>query len=272
MISVSLVIYCNKIEELTRAIKSVLSSNLVCKIYLIDNSINNELKILENLDEERIEYSFQNKNLGFGAGHNIAIKESLSLGYSFHIVINPDIYFDANIISTMFNYMNSSSDIGIMMPQILNFDNSIQYLPKLLASPISLIKRKFKWPRKLYQKFLNNYELRSIPKDTIINVPIISGCFTMFNMNAIKKVGFYDERFFMYFEDWDLSRRIHSHYKTLYFPLVSINHGYKSGANSNFKLFKIFMLSAIKYFNKWGWFFDYDRVKFNNQVLNKKKA
>ena len=60
------------------------------------------------------------------------------------------------------------------MPQILNFDNSIQYLPKLLASPISLIKRKFKLPSQINQKFLNNYELRSIPKDTVINVPIIS--------------------------------------------------------------------------------------------------
>ena len=94
----------------------------------------------------------------------------------------------------------------------------------------------------------------------------------MFNMNAIKKVELYDERFFTYFEDWDLSRRIYSYYKTLYFPLVSINHGYKSEANSNFKLFKIFMLPAIKYFNKCVWFFDYDRLKLNNQVLNKKKV
>ena len=124
-ISVSLVIYGNRIEELTRVIKCVLSSKLVGKIYLIDNSVKNDMKILVNLNKKIISYYFQNNNLGFGAGHNIALKDSLSLGYSYHIVINPDVYFEGNIISTMFRHMNSDKEIGMMMPQILNFDGLI---------------------------------------------------------------------------------------------------------------------------------------------------
>ena len=82
-----------------------------------------------------------------------------------------------------------------------------------------------------------------------------------------KEVGVYDDRFFMYFEDWDLSRRMHQKYKTIYYPKVSVVHGYESGANKDKRLFKIFVKSAIYYFNKWGWFFDSERNKINKKTL-----
>jgi hypothetical protein len=268
-LSVSLVMYCNSIEELTIAIKSVLKSNLVGKVYLIDNSPEDSLKVLKKIDNSRIEYFFQNNNLGFGKAHNIAINNALSLNYKYHLVINPDISVEEDILSSMIKFMENNSDVGMMMPQILNYDGSIQYLPKLLPTPWSLIIRKLKLPFLFYSKYINKYELREFHKGTIINVPVISGCFTLFNMKAFNKVGLYDDRFFMYFEDWDLSRRIHAHYKSLYYPLVSVNNGYKSGANSNPRLFKIFIQSAIKYFNKWGWFFDVKSRIINKKILKK---
>lgn len=71
----------------------------------------------------------------------------------------------------------------------------------------------------------------------------------------------------MYFEDWDLSRRMHQKYKTIYYPLVSVYHGYESGANKSKRLFKIFVQSALRYFNKWGWIFDKERRKVNRKTL-----
>ena len=70
----------------------------------------------------------------------------------------------------------------------------------------------------------------------------------------------------MYYEDFDLSRRIHTKYKTLYYPNVSVIHGYARGASKNFKLFKFFISSAIKYFNKYGWIIDSNRKKVNKMV------
>ena len=72
----------------------------------------------------------------------------------------------------------------------------------------------------------------------------------------------------MYFEDWDLSRRMHQYYKTVYFPKVSVYHEYESGANKNKKLFMIFIKSGIYYFNKWGWIFDKERIIINKKALN----
>ena len=126
------------------------------------------------------------------------------------------------MITPLVEYVANNATIGMMMPQILNVDGSIQNLPKFLPSPISILWRKIKKPLSSCQKFINEYELREVPKDIIYNAPVLSGCFTLINLDAIKKVGMYYDAFFMYFEDWDLSRRMHQHYKTIYFPLVSV--------------------------------------------------
>jgi GT2 family glycosyltransferase len=76
----------------------------------------------------------------------------------------------------------------------------------------------------------------------------------------------------MYFEDWDLSRRMHKKYNTIYFPKVSIYHGYESGANKSISLFITFIKSAIRYFNKWGWFVDRERVAINKAALSQFKV
>jgi len=160
--------------------------------------------------------------------------------------------------------MIQNQNIGLMMPKLLNSDSSLQYLPKLLPTPFSIFKRIFK----VNQNFIDQYEMRFVPTQQIYNSPIISGCFTLLNLKVIEIVGSYDESFFMYFEDFDLSRRVHKDYKTIYFPDTYVTHGYDSGAKKNFKLFFAFILSAFKYFNKWGWFNDNERVEINKRALN----
>ena len=130
---------------------------------------------------------------------------------------------------------------------------------------------KVKFPKWYYKKIIDKYELRFISSDKIYNAPVLSGCFTLLNIKAIKEIGSYDDNFFMYFEDWDLSRRMHKKYKTIYFPKVSVYHGYDSGANKSRKLFKIFIKSAFTYFNKWGWFVDSERSQINMNTLYRLK-
>lgn len=264
-----IVLYKNDLTMLREAIGSFMNIDLDVKLYLVDNSPTDESKIL--VTDSRIEYIHNPTNPGFGASHNVAIQKAIELGSKFHFIVNPDIFFEGDVITPMVEYMGSDETIGMMMPQILNEDKTIQSLPKLLPSPFSILKRKLKKPARAYQKFIREYELRDVPKDIIYNAPVLSGCFTLLNLDAIKKVGMYDDKFFMYFEDWDLSRRIHQHYKTIYFPKVSVVHEYKSGANKSKKLFKIFVNSAITYFNKWGWFFDSEREKINKEALSQFK-
>lgn len=269
-VTASIVLYRNNLSELEKTIDSVLNANHSIKLYLIDNSPTDELKIFAG-GKSRIEYTHNPSNPGFGAAHNIAIKKAIASGSGYHFIVNPDIYFEGDVITPMIEHMANDANIGMMMPQILNLDGSIQSLPKLLPSPISILLRKIKKPASLYQKFIDEYELRNVPENKIYDAPILSGCFTLLNLEAIKKVGFYDDAYFMYFEDWDLSRRIHQHYKTIYFPLVSVFHGYDSGANKSIRLFKVFINSAITYFNRWGWFFDPERNEINKRALSQFK-
>ena len=141
----------------------------------------------------------------------------------------------------------------------------------MLPTPVSIFLRKFKKPSFIYKPFINKYELRYVSPEVIYQAPILSGCFTLFNMEAIKEIGLYDDEFFMYFEDWDISRRMHENFKTFYYPKVSVIHGYESGANKNPRLFKIFIKSAFHYFNKWGWIIDKERKKINQKTLNQFK-
>ncbi len=267
--SLSIVSYKNEKEELNKLIKNIALNNLSFKLYIIDNSPTDDLSSLNS--HENIIYIHNPSNPGFGSAHNIAIKKAIAEGVKYHFIVNPDIYFETDIISPMINYMKQNEDVGMMMPQILNTDGTMQYLPKLLPNPLSILLRKFKRPQYYYRKFIDKYELRFVAKDKIYNAPILSGCFTLLNLKAIEEVGMYDDAYFMYFEDWDLSRRIHSKYKTIYFPRVSVYHGYESGANKNSRLFKIFLNSAITYFNKWGWFFDSERKKNNKKALSQFK-
>lgn len=265
-VSACVVVYQNDARELRTCLRSILDTTRIEKIYIIDNSPNDELRS-ELPADMRLEYVFNNANLGFGGGHNIGIHKAIAWGSRYHVVVNPDISFTEDVISPMVRYMEAHPEVGMMMPRILHPDGRLQYLPKLLPSPVDLLRRKLKFLGKMYDRFVETYELRKITADRICNVPILSGCFSLLALSAIREIGGYDERFFMYFEDFDLSRRVHAKYQTLYYPEVSVYHRYESGANKNYRLFRIFVGSAIKYFNKWGWIRDPQRKKMNNQLL-----
>ncbi|WHF53052.1 glycosyltransferase family 2 protein [Chryseobacterium gotjawalense] len=271
MTNISIVLYNTNTEELTKLIKSFTDyEESFNKIYVVDNSKKNTLEVFFK-SFDFIKYIHNPSNPGFGAAHNLAIQKSIEDNAKYHFVVNPDIHFSEDVIGPMVAYMENNPDVGMMMPQILNEDGTVQNLPKLLPSLYSVLMRKFKKPSFIYNDFIEKYELRFVDNDMIYNAPILSGCFTLLNLGAVKKIGPYDDKFFMYFEDWDLSRRMHQKYKTIYFPNVSVYHGYHSGANRNKRLFKIFLNSAQTYFNKWGWFFDEERTKFNKETLNQFK-
>lgn len=78
----------------------------------------------------------------------------------------------------------------------------------------------------------------------------------------------FDDRYFMYFEDYDLVRRIHRISKTVFYPAVVIIHDHATEHRTNKRLLKISIQSAIRYFNKWGWIFDRERQKINKNAFS----
>jgi GT2 family glycosyltransferase len=267
MINCSIVLYNPDLKKIDNTIHCVLSCKLLNKLYLIDNSeLNTFSKIIEQYGE-KVEYIFNKKNYGFGKGHNIALNISKKDNINFHVIINPDVYFENGTIEELYKYMHNQKDIGLMMPKLVNPDFTTQFLPKLLPSPLSLILRIISKKINILNKFINNYELRHVDENHIYETPVISGCFVLLNLELLKNDFLFDENFFMYFEDWDLSRRVNMKYKTVYFPRVKVVHEYASGANKSIRLMFIYISSAILYFNKWGWIIDKNRSKKNIETL-----
>lgn len=267
---VSIVLYHNKKEQIKQVLQNFLGSQLNIRIILIDNSSNDDLQVLSKIDE-RIEYIFSNINLGYGRAHNIALKKSLEENVPYHLVLNPDVYFDNGVLEELYNFMENNKDVGLVMPKVLYPDGNIQYLCKLVPTPFDLFGRRF-LNFGIFKKYIERrnqiFELRFTGYDKIMNVPYLSGCFMFLRTKVLKDVGLFDERYFMYPEDIDLTRRINIMYKTLYYPFVHIVHDHGKESYKNKKMLFIHIINIIKYFNKWGWFFDRNRRMINHKTLH----
>ena len=136
----SIVLYKNNVKILTKTINSFLKTELNVKLILVDNSPTDILKKLAN--NKNIEYIYNNRNLGFGKAHNIAIKKSIEITKYF-IVLNPDIYFEKGNIEILFHFMNNNIDIGQIMPKILYPNGDMQYLCKKNPTFLDLFIRRF---------------------------------------------------------------------------------------------------------------------------------
>lgn len=272
-LNISIVLYNTEKDVLKRAIKSVLKSCLNLKLFLIDNSKDKRLEEFKKYDP-RIVYIHTGKNIGHGQAHNIAMRKSIEEGVKYHLVMNPDVYFEGDVFGELYNFMEENPDVGLVMPKVLFPDGSLQYLCKLLPSPVDLFGRRFLgWgPFKEFVERKNYiYELRFSKYDKIMNVSYLSGCFMFIRTKILKKVGMFDKRFFLYCDDLDLSRRINRVSRTVFYPYCYIYHEYGKGSYKNLKLLFYHIKDAIKYFNKWGWIKDIERNKINRIVLEELK-
>jgi GT2 family glycosyltransferase len=250
----SIVLYNNSPEILLNAVNSFLDTNLEVRLFIIDNSPANSLE--KYFINSRIQYLHNPQNPGFGASHNIAFKLAIEFNSPYHVILNPDIYFNNKVLNDIYDYMNLNKDIGQLMPMICYPNGELQYLCKNNPTVFDLFIRGFipnsfkkylSKRMKLYQYMNHDYH------KIIYDIPYLSGCFMFFRMEVINKIGFFDEKIFMYLEDADITRRVLNVSRTIYFPKVKVYHHY-AGLTHKFLKFKLITIqSAITYFNKWGW-------------------
>jgi GT2 family glycosyltransferase len=253
-ISSCIVLYQNDIIMLREAINSFLNTELKVLLYLIDNSPTDDLKIL--VTDSRILYIHNPSNPGFGASHNIAIQKSFELGSDYHLVLNPDIYFEKGVLEKLCTFMDSNLNVGHIMPKVTYPNGDLQYLCKTNPTFFDLFARGFmpSFLKKRFKKRMDNYEYKNQDYNKkIYDIPYLSGCFMFLRTDILKKVGFFDDRIFMYLEDADLTRRFLEVSQTAYFPDVQVYHHFAKLTHKKVKFKWITVKSAIIYFNKWGW-------------------
>lgn len=254
MLNASVVLYHTPAAEVQKIVRLLRACPEIDEIWLIDNS---EI-MTEAFMFLPATYIFNNKNLGYGRAHNIALEKSLKTNAKYHLVLNSDIEFTSDIITQLTKFMNENPDIGHAMPLVRYPNGNIQYLAKQLPSPFDLFARRFmpkSWFKNRTAKFENHafYQNHNY-KSQLLDVPYLSGCFMFLRCDALRKVGLFDPRFFMYPEDIDLTRRIHQLYRTVMYPAVEITHNHAQSSYHSFRLLWIHITNMIKYFCKWGFF------------------
>lgn len=258
-LAVSIVTFRTDEAEL-RACLASLDTDAVGRISIIDNGSEPRIRdIVSGMPKVRYTAS---ANIGYGAAHNIALRESLADGVEYHLVLNSDVRFDPAVLQRLVGYMDAHPNVGQLQPRIVYPDGEMQYTVRRLPAPLDVFGRRFlpaRWMRRRNDRYL----LKDLDHDRELNVPYHQGSFMLLRVDALRQVGLFDERFFMYPEDIDLTRRMHSRYVTLYYPAETIIHDHRRESYRSGRLLRIHIVNMIRYFNKWGWLFDSERRRVN---------
>lgn len=264
MLTVSIVTYHTDEDELRQCLES-LNTEIVKRIFIVDNGSEERLRLFAG-GFDKVEY-IASENVGYGAAHNKAIRRAIADGARYHLVVNSDVRFNPETLDRIAGVMDRRPEIGQLQPKIVYPDGRLQPTVRLLPTPLDVFGRRF-LPKWLMRRRNERYLLSEFDHSRELNVAYHQGSFMFLRVDALRHTGLFDERFFMYPEDIDLTRRIHTGYLTLYYPSETVVHCHRAASYRNLRLLAIHCINMARYFNKWGWFSDRERRRVNREILS----
>jgi GT2 family glycosyltransferase len=216
------------------------------KLYVVDNcSTDGTPEFIKN-NYPQVEVIDHGKNVGFGAGHNVAIN---LIDSEYHVIINPDIVFIENAVKKMVEYLESNKDIGLLSPKICFPNGKEQILGKKVPHLKYIFASRLRGEEP--GKLLKEYAMLDCDLTKPTEIENATGCFMMFRTSVLKKIGGFDERYFMYFEDADITREAKKLSRVVYYPDAVVSHVWNRDSKHNYKLLAIHIHSMLKYYLKW---------------------
>lgn len=260
----SIVVFNPNISVLKKTIETFLKSPLSHKVYIWDNSSEDKISaFLKSEFAEKIVYIQSPANFGFGRGHNEVFRR-IDENYDYFIILNPDLEIPDETIEQLTTYLENNPEKGLVTGIIKGVDGQVhqvhKYLPSFSAYISSLIKRFMKGDQSTTGESIDL--IRQEP----YSLPILSGCFMLFTKSHFQELKGFDDRFFLYFEDYDLTLRSYLMKKSVIVPSATIVHKWERGSSKNKRLFLIHIISGLKFYLKWG-FTNRLSKKVNHQQL-----
>ena len=192
-------------------------------------------------------------NVGYGRANNLVLDR---LDSDFHLVMNPDVEVDREALAAGLAALREHRDVGLVAPDARGDDGARQYLCKRYPSLWVLFLRGFapEGMRRRFSRALDRYEMRDvIAERTVQGVPLASGCFMLLRTALFRRLGGFDPRFFLYFEDYDLSLRVGREASVAYVPGARIVHHGGEAARKGWRHVAWFVSSAWRFFARHGW-------------------
>ena len=163
------------------------------------------------------------KNGGFAHGNNLGIKQAQG---KYIMIMNPDLAILSDAIDQLYNYMEEHPEVGLAGPRLINADKSVQY--SCTSFPdwrLPMYRRTSLANTKVGKEWLHRYLMKDFDHYKNDYVPALFGACLIFRKSTLAKVGLLDERYFMYMEDLDWSRRFwQAGYKVAYVGQAEIIH------------------------------------------------
>ena len=269
-LSVSMVTYnssydllCKTVDGLYRALCFARDQGMPVQVQLlvVDNSQDEAYRApvrdLMYTDAEQkfdtVDFWHPGSNIGYGAAHNQALERSDS---EFHLILNPDVEMDENTLYTGLRFLQTQPDVAMVSPRATNANGQVQYLCKRYPSVLVLCLRAFapEFIKDWFRSYLSSYEVRdNCGNGVAADVPLVSGCCMYARTDALRAVSGFSDQFFMYFEDFDLSMRLHPVGRLVYLPTMHIVHHGGYSARKGLRHISMFVQSGWKFFQRHGW-------------------
>lgn len=260
-LSISIVVY----QEIFFQIKDCLSSLIgsipddICyEITLVDNGalelnkdFSFEIELKKCFPNLPIYYLVSTKNGGYGYGHNQVILKSKA---DYHLILNNDVYMMPNTLKNALDFMQQHKQVGMLVPDVYDMDEKRVYLCRHNPSLWISFLRRFapSFFKKIFQKQLSKFQMQDKNyNENMFKLSNPTGCFMFCRLELLKQLGGFDEKFFMYYDDSDLGRRMAKISLIAYSPAVKIKHVWRRAAYQDRRMAWIASKSALYYSWKW---------------------
>ena len=258
-LSASIVVYTGAPEAMTAA-QSVLkyTRRYDLTLYLIDNaSPDGSGEVLERALErgvlscrpnQHVEVIRSFENRGFGSGHNL-VRDDLTSDY--HFILNPDILIESDVLSDMADWMEGHPYAVMARPGLRFPSGEVQVLPLRRCSVRALVYRQLPF-LKFWKKYNDRYVMADVDLTVPTRIEFCTGSFAMLRTRVFQKIGGFDEKYFMYVEDADLTQKACKEGEVYILPQFRAIHVWHRAAHNDWSHFKMQFRSMLRYFFKWG--------------------
>jgi len=255
-LSISCVVYdtdydvlATTIESLHVAIQEAVKQRSLnnCTFYLINNhlltpdSFQQAATLAQSFFSD-MEIINGHGNIGYGRANNLAINKSQA---KFHLILNPDVKLDKLAIKEGITFLTQYPTVDLVAPSATNDNGKNEYLAKRMPTPLIIFLRGINSLvlNQIFKRQLDWYTYQDkLPTQEPIEIELASGCFMLCRTQILKDIGGFSPKYFLYFEDFDLSRRMKH---KVFLPSMRIAHLGGNTARKGFQHIKLFLKSYL---------------------------
>lgn len=202
----------NDHENTKKYIESVKDYNIIDKIIVVDNNstIKDEIRILKELESEKVEVLSAQKNGGYAYGNNLGLKYLEKIGsYEFVAISNPDVYVDEETLEECLKYLKEHNKVAIVAPRMHFVSGPARRAAWKKRTPIIDIANSTRLTETILFPIFKKGEYSKKEYETEdLKVDCVAGSFFVAKYDSLKKVNYLDEGTFLFYEEDILGEKL----------------------------------------------------------------